>query len=423
MFKMMRKYLLLWSTQALSQLGSSMTSFALTIWVYEKTGSALQSSLLMICSYAPYVLVSIFAGALSDKWNKKKTMLICDFIAAIMTFSVLTLLITEMLKPWHIYLINVVTGLMNTVQQPASEIMTSLVTPKDCYQKASGLNSLSRSLISILSPIIATSIYSFFGINIVCVFDLTTFFAAFITLLFFINIREVKIESENTKVFELVKEGFEYLKDNRLILDIILFLSGINFCASSCEAILTPMVLSKTGNNETILGIVTSCSGVAMFIGSFIATGMREPKNKAKTIYVTIFASMLFENFMLALSNNYIIWCLGQIVGWMLIPIFSACYDITFRNNVPIEMQGRVYSARNSLQFFAIPLAYLVSGILIDNVFEPYMEVNKIELLNKLFGYGKGSGAAIAMFITGIIGILWCIPFKNKLDDSKLKKQ
>ena len=82
MFRLMKSFLLLWSTQALSQLGSSMTSFALTVWLYEKTGSALQSSLLLICSYAPYVILSIFAGALSDKWNKKVTMLVCDFIAA-----------------------------------------------------------------------------------------------------------------------------------------------------------------------------------------------------------------------------------------------------------------------------------------------------------------------------------------------------
>ena len=78
----LKTFLTLWATQSLSQLGSAMTSFALTLWLYQKTGSALQTALLSICSYAPYVVLSIFAGALSDRWDKKKTMLACDTFAA-----------------------------------------------------------------------------------------------------------------------------------------------------------------------------------------------------------------------------------------------------------------------------------------------------------------------------------------------------
>ena len=76
--KDLKTFLILWSTQSFSQLGSAMTGFALTLWVYERTGSALQTALLSVCTYAPYVLMSIFAGALSDRWDKKKVMLVCD---------------------------------------------------------------------------------------------------------------------------------------------------------------------------------------------------------------------------------------------------------------------------------------------------------------------------------------------------------
>ena len=77
-YKQLKPYLLLWSTQSFSALGSSMTSYALVLWLYLNTGSALKTALLSVCSYAPYVIMSIFAGALSDKWNKKHTMLVCD---------------------------------------------------------------------------------------------------------------------------------------------------------------------------------------------------------------------------------------------------------------------------------------------------------------------------------------------------------
>lgn len=103
-------FLILWSTQSFSALGSSMTNFALVVWSYQEKGSALTTALLSICSYAPYVLMSIFAGALSDKWDKKKTMLICDSFAALCTVVVLVLLQTGRLKIWHLYILNAMSG-------------------------------------------------------------------------------------------------------------------------------------------------------------------------------------------------------------------------------------------------------------------------------------------------------------------------
>ena len=114
--------------------------------------------MLMICSYAPYVLLSIFAGALSDKWNKKATMLICDTVAALTTVAMLALLHFDALEIWHLYVINAVNGLMNTVQQPASEVAVTRILPEKYYQKVGGLKYFSNSLNTILKPIIATAI-------------------------------------------------------------------------------------------------------------------------------------------------------------------------------------------------------------------------------------------------------------------------
>ena len=87
----LRDFYILWSTQSLSQLGSAMTEFALTLWLYEKTGSALSTAALTICTYAPYVIMSIFAGAISDRFDKRKTMLVCDVLAAFTTVVVFVL--------------------------------------------------------------------------------------------------------------------------------------------------------------------------------------------------------------------------------------------------------------------------------------------------------------------------------------------
>jgi len=159
----LRDFYILWSTQSLSHLGSSITSFALTLWLYEKTGSALGTAALTICTYAPYVIMSIFAGAITDRFDKKKTMLVCDALAALTTVLVFVLYRTNELSGWHLYGINAFSGLMNTVQQPASEVTYTLVIPRKYDQKTSGLQSLSRSLISIGNPLIASALYGFGG--------------------------------------------------------------------------------------------------------------------------------------------------------------------------------------------------------------------------------------------------------------------
>ena len=186
--KQLKPYLLLWGTQSLSTLGSGMTSYALVLWLYLRSGSALGTALLSVCSYAPYVVMSIFAGALSDRWDKKRTMLACDLAAALSTVVVLVLIKTGGLSPWHLYVLNALNGLMNTIQQPASEVAATLLIPKEYYQQTSGLRSLAQSMNSILTPILATALFTFAGMDLVIAFDLLTFAAAFLTLLLFIRI-------------------------------------------------------------------------------------------------------------------------------------------------------------------------------------------------------------------------------------------
>lgn len=413
MNKNLKTYIMLWSTQSISALGSGMTSYALVLWLYINSGSALKTALLSVCSYAPYVAMSIFAGALSDKWNKKKTMLICDLIAALSTATVLVLIKTETLQVWHLYLINALNGLMNTVQQPAGEVAATLLIPKEYYQKTSGMRSFSQSLNSILTPVIATAVFSFAGIEAVIIADLTTFVIAFITLWIFIRIPETSENEKNSEsLLKSAHSGLVWLKSKPLILILILFLSCINLVASTYDAALPAMILSKNNGGETVLGAVNTCVGIAALAGSIITTLIPAPKNRVKAIYASLLISMSTENFLLAFSNAPVIWCIGAVLGWLNIPFMNANMDVIFRTEIPPDMQGRVYACRNTLQFFTIPVGFLLGGSLVDNVFEPLMSCQSDDsLLSILFGTEKGSGAAMMFFVIGIIGVLICMIF------------
>lgn len=418
LIKDLKIFFVLWSTQSLSQLGSSMTGFALTLWVYEKTGSALQTAALAICSYAPYVVMSIFAGALSDRWDKKKVMLVCDTFAACSTVVVLVLLKTDVLKPVHIYFLNAINGLMNTVQQPASDVAMTMITPKKYYQKVSGMRSFSGSLITILNPMLATALFAFAGMEIVIYTDLITFAVAFLALLFFVKIPSVTRENtdENLSFFAAVKAGLIYLRDNELILLLILFLAAVNFVASAFDAVLPALVLPRENGGEHVLGIVTSCAGIATLLGSFVVTLLPKPKNRIRIIYITMLISLGTENYLLAFGRTPVLWCIGQIIGWLVVPLMNANLDVVLRTTIPVELQGRVYSCRNTLQFFTIPIGMFLGGFMVDSICEPVMASDSAKgLLTTLFGSGKGSGAAMMMFILGILGTVICLVFGHIL--------
>ncbi len=402
--------LLLWSTQSLSGLGSAMTNFALVVWSYSRYGSALTTAFLTVCAYAPYVLLSVFAGALSDRWDKKKTMLVCDALAALCTVGVLLLLILGRLELWHLYLNNALNGLMNTVQQPASEVAVTLLTPREDYQRIGGLQAFSRSLTSLLTPALATALYTLVGLEAVIWFDLGTFALAAACLLVFICLPARTREREKPEpLLSAARGGLRYLREHRGVLDMILFLAVINLTASMFEAALPALLIPKAG--EEALGLVQTCAGVAGLAGGVLAAALPAPKSRVRVICDSLLFSMSTENFLLALGQGLPVWCLGAVLGWVFIPVMNANLDALLRLHIPPEVQGRVYSARNTLQFFTIPVGYLLGGFLVDRVFEPFMAAQAHEgLWCAIFGTGKGAGAALFFLVIGVLGALSCLP-------------
>ena len=353
--------------QSLSQLGSSMTAFALTLWLYEQTGSSLRTAALTICSYAPYVLVSIFAGALTDRLDKKKTMLACDVLAVLCTVVMYGLYRTNRLMVWHLYALNAVSGLMNTVQQPAPEVAMTLIIPERFYQKTSALRSLSQLLISILNPLLATAEYGLAGLNGAVAVDVGSFLVAFVALRFFTGIPESHSERRGN-VLALAKEGLAFLKDNPMILTLRLFMSGVNLVSSAASATLPGYVLPNPKGSPAVLGMVTACSGVAMVVGSLLASALPRPKNRVRVVYLTMLFSMGTENFLLAFSREPVLWCAGQVIGWLLVPVMSTNLEVFLRSSIPVELQGRVYACRNTLQFLLSPLGR-ITGVPLDHSF------------------------------------------------------
>ena len=189
-------------------------------------------------------------------------------------------------------------------------------------------------------------------------FDLCTFGIAFLTLAFWIRIpqdAEAAQEQEKEKLWASAKKGLAYLREQKGILGLILFLAAINLVASVYNAAFPAMMLSREGGSEKAMGLVNAVIGMATLAGSVFASVVKAPKSRVRVICNCLLLSMSSENFFLALGRTPVVWCIGGFLGWIAHTLMSANLDALMRLHVPEQMQGRVYSVRNSLQFLRFP--------------------------------------------------------------------
>ncbi len=402
-------FLILWSSQAVSSLGTATTNFALIIWVYEQQGTASSITLLAVCSYLPSILFCFAAGTLADRWDKKKVMLVSDLIAALGTMTIFFLYGTENLRIWHLYGINFTLSFMNAFQNPAAYVAQTLIVPKKHYVRASGLQALSNSLVTILTPAIATAILSFGGLQTVLIVDLLSFAVAFITLLFFIRIPAVVVSVNEKKepFFKSCVAGLNFLKEHTPIWKIILFFSFINLLASmGGNGIMPALILARTNKNQITLGKVSSAVGIGALVGSVLVTSAKPAKSRIKVIFLSCAISFLLCDVLWAIGQNVAIWVFAAFAGNLPLPFLNANLTTIMRTKVPIEMQGRVFSTRDTFQNITIPIGLFLGGVFADHIFEPFMlTVSPVQqVLSSIVGAGKGSGMAVMFLITGIVG-------------------
>ena len=408
-FRQLQSFLLLWGSQTVSQLGTAMTDYAVIIWVYSRQGTASSVTLLTVCTFLPTIFFRFLAGSAVDRWDKKRIMLIADMLAACGTLAVFVLHSADILQIWHLYLINFLLSLMNAFQEPASFVAVSMLVPKEHYVRASGLQGFSGAAVSILAPALGAILVASGGLNLVLIIDLATFAVAFLVLLIMIRIPEAERKEADEEPFsKTCLDGIRYLKDHTAILRITLFLAVINFVAKlGNDGMLSPFILGRTGNSQSVLGAVESFTALGVLAGSLLAAMMKPARRRTRLIFITT-ALVFAGNIIQGLTSRPWLWCAAAFGSYLLAAVMNVNMDTLMRDRVPIEMQGRVFSAKSTLQNFTIPPALLLGGLLADAVFEPLMLTDSPaqRILSGLVGTGKGSGIGLMFCIAGIAGML-----------------
>lgn len=403
-------FTLVWLGQIISVLATNMSLFALTIWVFQETGSATALGLMQVFFITPLLIITPFAGVLVDRHNRKLMMMVSDLTAGVATISILVLQAFGVLEVWHLYVAAVFQGLGNAFQWPAYSAAISTMIPKEQYGRANGMMSLIDMGPGVLAPMLAGALLPVIGLTGVLTLDVTTFVLAILVLLF-VHIPQPPRTAEGAlaqgNILNEAVFGFRYIFARPSLLGLQLVFFFGNLCAGIAYTVLAPMILLRTGNDSVSLGLVQSAGAIGGVVGGIAMSAWGGFKRRVHGVLAGWIVSSFFFA-LVGLGTSVPFWVGALALSSVLIPLINGSNQAIWQTKVAPDVQGRVFSARTLIAWLTNPISPLIAGTLADYVLEPAMRAPSG--LSAVFGGlippGPGAGMGLLIFFSCLGGML-----------------
>ncbi|MHC5613437.1 MAG: MFS transporter [Nostoc sp.] len=402
----MRTLIIVWLGQIVSIIGSSMTGFAFTIWVWELTHQATALALFGFFAQVPQILIIPIAGVIVDRCNRKYLMMVGDTVSGLLTITVLLLYITHNLQLWHLYLAVGVKGTFQQFQTLAFSASVSMMVPKQQYSRASSISFLASSSSTIIAPALAGALYAVIGLVGILMIDITTFAIALLTVLL-ISIPQPPMTKVGTRSWTSLKQdinfGWRYVAVRPSLLAMLLLVLLFVFGHKFAESLVTPLILARTGNDTKLLGALYSAEGLGGIIGALLVAVRSSFQPRIHAVLLGMVGVGLSQT-VFSLGRVPLIWFAAQFFSSLNFPIMGSADDAIWLNKVKPELQGRVFAMRSMVMPISSALASLIAGPLADRVFVPAMKPDGTlaPMLGWIFGTGGGAGMALLYVISSL---------------------
>ena len=402
--KSFRKFMVLWSGDMIANIGSGLTAFALGVYVFNLSGNATDVALVTLFAFLPSVLLSPVAGVLADRFDRRLMMILGDGLSAIGLAYILLCVMSGHIEVWQIYLGVGTSSIFVALLEPSYKATITDLLTKEEFAKASGLVQLAGSAKYLLSPFIAGFLLSFTGIETILIIDISTLAITIpVTLLIKRGLAKAERgEHEKQSFWNDFKEGWQAITVNRGVLLVIVIISVATFYVGFLQTLFTPMMLSIA--DAKTLGVVTSISAVGMLVSSLVLGMVTITKKYVRQLVVGLTLTGLLIA-LIGLRPN--VWLIG-VFGFLFfaaLPFVNTSADVLVRRNVPDDKQGRAWGLIGILSQFGFIVAYCVSGVLADHVFNPLLADGGAlaPSVGRLIGVGEGRGIGLLLMASGFL--------------------
>ena len=364
-----QSFMLIFAGQIISLFGSAVVQFAISWYLAEETGSEVILSLATFCGLLPMIIISPFAGVITDRFSRKWILIISDMVTAIATLFIIILFILGVGEIWQILALLAVRGIAQGFQFPASMSIQSTMVPQNKLSKVNALNSILNSLIFIASPAIGAYATEFFSIEQILWLDVFTFIPAAI-ILFLVKIPKLESEVKNMQEVSFKKdflESIKYLKTSKIITIIALF-ALVNIFINPLFSLLPLFIIEKHAGGVMQYGFVQIFFQVGIFSGGFIMMLWKGYKPRFKSVIISS-TLLAIGMIILGIIPPGIFWALYLITAVLGISISFIDTQVlsVLQIVIPKEIQGRIFSTTFVFIKAILPIALIVWGFLAEN--------------------------------------------------------
>ncbi|MGN1148373.1 MAG: MFS transporter [Lachnospiraceae bacterium] len=367
-----KEYVKIIAANIISRFGDSVDAIAFTWLVYSCTGSAAWSALIFGINMLPTIFIQPFAGALVEGMDKKKVMVVTDFIRGGIVAGLAVLYMLDLVNPWILVSMTLVNSSVEAFCLPAAMAIVPKVLEEKYYEVGTSLNSTLITVMQLVGMAAAGLIIGLWGIGAAILIDAVSFVgSALIHSL--LKLKEEHLRREKIKVrgyLEILKEGAVYLKNQPVIRNFCMMGIVINAVIVPLNALQTPLVREVLGGGSELLSFFSLTLTIGMGLGSLLF-----PRISRKTaVNPCIACGGILLGFCMSAyvftgwaDNVTIVYILTGLISLLLgaaASIISAALNVQFMKVVKQDYMARVGSIFNALTCAATPVAsFLVSGM------------------------------------------------------------
>lgn len=360
----MRRFFTMWTGQAFSLIGSALVQFALVWWLTIETGSAVVLAIAAVMGVAPQVLLTPVAGALVDRWNRRRVMIAADGLTAAATMLLMLSFALGTVEVWQIYLVLLVRSCFQGFHWPAMQASTSLMVPEEHLARIGGLNQSIQGLSGIVAPPLGAVLIAALPMTWVLSVDLITAALA-ITALLAIRIPEVRRAEgrAKTSVLHDMAEALRYLRSWRGAFMVTGIFSMVNFLITPAFTLLPLLTVEHFGGGALEYATLESMAGVGMIAGGLTLGVWGGTKRKIVTCMSALALCGVGTAIIGFLPPDGLVMAVGccLVIG-LTISMVNGTIMAIMQKGVRADMQGRVFALLGAVTGAMSPLGLLLAG-------------------------------------------------------------
>lgn len=402
------RFFRIWLGGTVSIFGTTLSGFAIGVWVFQKTGSATDFSLIAFFNLLPGLLLSPLIGAVVDRVDRRTLLILGDVTAALVSLAFLALLTFGHLEVWEIYLLVSVTSVSNMVQMVAFEASLSQLVPRQHFARAHGMMQLGQAAAQILAPPLAGLLVGTLGIQAVILIDFLTFLFG-MSMLFTVSLPAPPAQGPRGQGWgALLREswqGWSYIRERPGLVGLVVYLAALNLLLRLGTVLMTPLVLAFA--SAARLGFAVSAGSLGTFLGGLLISTWGGPRRRVSGILAL--TPLMGLGFLVMGLRPSVPWiAAGVFLFSFAVPLINGSYLALWQSKVAAEIQGRVFAMRRLVVQITAPLAYLIAGPLADHVFEPLLAPHGrlTPSLGPLLGVGQGRGIGLLFVVMGVLFLI-----------------